>query len=472
MKKPIYRSLLPIMLLLFMPFDLYAAQFNGDSLSLFWGVPFIGILLSIALMPLFLPQLWHHHYGKIICGWTLLFLVSALFSFGLQSTIYLTAHAILEEYIPFILLLLALFTVSGGILVKSPMKSTPKFNVGLLALGTLLASIMGTTGAAMLMIRPLIRANRERQYTVHTIIFFIFLVANIGGGLTPLGDPPLFIGFLKGVSFSWTVQHMLLPVWLTTAILLAIYYMIDRHYFCRQYGKLATTMTAKSKEPTKVYGINNLLLLVAIIANVLVSGIWQSSISFTILGAHITLSNLIRDLFFIVITLISIRITPKQVRAGNEFNWDPLIEVAKLFIGIFITIVPMLAILRAGNNGALASLVSLVNTSQGEPINGMYFWFTGLLSGFLDNAPTYLVFFNLAGGDAPMLMTTLTNTLLAISMGSVFMGALSYIGNAPNFMVKNIASQNNIAMPGFFGYMKWSVAILIPVFIVNHLIFF
>ena len=297
-------------------------------------------------------------------------------------------------------------------------------------------------------------------------------MANIGGGLTPLGDPPLFIGFLKGVSFSWTVKHMLLPVWLTTVILLAIYYMIDRHYFCRQYGKLSTTMTAKSKEPTKIYGINNLLLLVAIIANVLVSGIWQSSISFTILGAHITLSNLIRDLFFILITLISIRITPKQVRAGNEFNWDPLIEVAKLFIGIFITIVPMLAILRAGNNGALASLVSLVNTSQGEPINGMYFWFTGLLSGFLDNAPTYLVFFNLAGGDAPMLMTTLTNTLLAISMGSVFMGALSYIGNAPNFMVKNIASQNNIAMPGFFGYMKWSMAILIPVFIVNHLIFF
>ena len=450
-------------------FQLHASEFNGQALSLYWAIPFVGILLSIAFCPLFLARLWHHHYGKIVAIWTFLFLGSALFSFGLTTTIELTVHAIIEEYIPFMLLLLTLFTVSGGILIKSDKICTPKSNVILLAVGVVFASIMGTTGAAMLMIRPLLRANRQRQYAVHTIIFFIFLVANIGGGLTPLGDPPLFIGFLKGVDFFWTVKHMLLPVVLTSGLLLIIYYFIDRYYYVKQYGVINNTIRT---EPVKLYGLKNLVLLVAIIASVLLSGVWHSSLYFTLLGSQIALQNLVRDALFIAITLISIVITPKQVRAGNEFNWDPIKEVAKLFIGIFITIVPVLAILRAGDQGALVSMVSMVTSEHGTPINSMYFWLSGLLSGFLDNAPTYLVFFNLASGNATTLMTAYADTLLAISMGSVFMGALSYIGNAPNFMVKSIATQHKINMPSFFGYMKWSIGILIPIFIIDNLVFF
>lgn len=473
MKNHFYLFFIPLITLLLVPFELYAADFDGRDLSLLWGLPFVCVLLSIALFPLLLPRLWHHHYGKVITFWTLLFLIFALLSFGFQTTINLTVHAILEEYIPFILLLLALFTVSGGILIKSEVVSTPKLNVSLLMIGTVLASIMGTTGAAMLMIRPLIRANRHRQHRVHIIIFFIFLVANIGGGLTPLGDPPLFIGFLKGVDFFWTVKHMFLPVLLTSILLLIIFYFIDCHYYRLQGSNpLNNDATAKPTEPLKIYGLKNIVLLLAIVGSVLLSGVWQSNISLTILGSTISLPNAVRDGLFIAIIIISMMITPKQVRAGNEFNWDPIIEVAKLFIGIFITIAPVLAILRASSNGALASLVSLVTNADGGPIDSMYFWLSGLLSGFLDNAPTYLVFFNLASGEAAILMTTLEKTLLAISMGSVFMGALTYIGNAPNFMVKSIASQHKITMPSFFGYMKWSIGILIPIFIINNVIFF
>lgn len=470
--KKLFSHITVLCLFLFMPCISYAAEFSGEHLSLWWGVPFVGILLSIALFPLFMARLWHHHYGKIIAIWTSLFIIAALMTFGFELTVQITAHAILEEYIPFILLLLALFTVSGGILIKSDVQSTPKLNVCLLALGTLLASIMGTTGAAMLMIRPLIRANRNRQHRVHIIVFFIFLVANIGGGLTPLGDPPLFIGFLKGVDFFWTVKHMLLPVILTSVLLLIIFYFIDKHYYSLQPKIASSESSSNTESSLKIYGLKNIVLLLAIVGSVLLSGIWQSDQSITLLGSHITLPNLVRDGLFIAITLISLVITPKQVRAGNEFNWEPILEVSKLFIGIFITIAPVLAILRASHDGALAPVVSLVTDKQGLPINTMYFWLSGVLSGFLDNAPTYLVFFNLASGDPLILMTTLEKTLLAISMGSVFMGALTYIGNAPNFMVKSIASQNKIAMPSFFGYMKWSIGILIPIFVINSALFF
>ncbi|WP_392560628.1 sodium:proton antiporter [Orbus mooreae] len=459
-----------LILFCFLPNEVYAANFDASSLSLGWGIPFAGILLSIALFPLFAPTIWHHHYGKIIFVWTLLFAVPFTITFGLDTITYIVAHAVLEEYIPFILLLLALFTVSGGILVKGNLKGTPKFNVALLAIGTVLASIMGTTGAAMLMIRPIIRANDNRKHQVHIIIFFIFLVANIGGGLTPLGDPPLFIGFLKGIDFIWTLQHMLLPVLLTSILLLVVFYFIDNYYYQSQNEILERDPTPD--KGIKIYGKQNFILLIAVIITVLLSGVWQPNINISLFGTNLALQNIIRDILFLVITFISLFITPKQIRSANQFNWEPILEVAKLFIGIFITIVPVLAILRMGNEGSLSSLVSLVSDNNGSPINLMYFWLTGLLSGFLDNAPTYLVFFNLASGDAATLMGPLEKTLLAISMGSVFMGALTYIGNAPNFMVKSIASQNNIKMPSFFGYMKWSIGILIPVFIVNSIVFF
>ena len=451
-----------------------AADLNGSTLNLLWGLPFAMILLSIALGPLFFSHIWHHHYGKITAVWTLLFLIPFSLVFGTSVGIHTVAHALIEEYIPFILLLLALYTISGGILVWGDLNGTPKLNTALLAVGTALASIMGTTGAAMLMIRPLLKANQTRVHRVHIVIFFIFLVANIGGGLTPLGDPPLFLGFLKGVDFMWTVKHMLAPVLISTAVLLAAFYFIDNRFFKQE--RIAQDTPAQQEKPEKIaiFGKWNFLLLTGVVGAVLMSGLWKPEHpGFEILGSHYALQNLVRDVILITLTAVSMAITPKQVRAGNEFNFEPIAEVGKLFLGIFITIFPVLSILKAGEAGALGGVVSLVHDTAGHPINTMYFWMSGILSAFLDNAPTYLVFFNMAGGDAQALMTgPLFHSLLAVSMGSVFMGALTYIGNAPNFMVKAIAEQRGVPMPTFFGYMMWSVAFLIPVFIVHTLVFF
>ena len=431
-----------------------AADLNGSTLNLLWGLPFAMILMSIALGPLFFSYIWHHHFGKITAFWTLSFLIPFSLIFGAEAGIRTVVHALIEEYIPFILLLLALYTISGGIFVGGNLRGTPKLNTALLAVGTSLASIMGTTGAAMLMIRPLLKANQTRTRRVHIVIFFIFLVANIGGGLTPLGDPPLFLGFLKGVDFMWTVKHMLAPVLISAILLLTAFYFIDNRLFKQDVAEQSKATQQQLPEKITIFGKWNFLGL-------------------EILGSHYALQNLARDLVLIILTAISIIITPKQVRAGNEFNFDPIAEVGKLFLGIFITIFPVLSILKAGEAGALGGVVSLVHDAGGNPVDTMYFWMSGILSSFLDNAPTYLVFFNMAGGDAHALMTgPLFHSLLAVSMGSVFMGALTYIGNAPNFMVKAIAEQRGIPMPTFFGYMAWSVAFLVPIFILHTFIFF
>ena len=465
---------LPLFSLILFPASVCAADLDGANLNLLWGLPFALILLSIALGPLFFSHTWHHHYGKITAVWTLLFLIPFSLVFGASAGIHTVAHALIEEYIPFILLLLALYTISGGIFVGGNLRGTPKLNTALLAVGTALASIMGTTGAAMLMIRPLLKANQTRVHRVHIVIFFIFLVANIGGGLTPLGDPPLFLGFLKGVDFMWTVKHMLAPVLISTAVLLTAFYFIDNRFFKQE--SIAQDTPAQQEKPEKIaiFGKWNFLLLAGVVSAVLMSGLWKPEHpGFEILGSRYALQNLVRDVILITLTAVSMAITPKQVRAGNEFNFEPIAEVGKLFLGIFITIFPVLSILKAGEAGALGGVVSLVHDTAGHPINTMYFWMSGILSAFLDNAPTYLVFFNMAGGDAQALMTgPLFHSLLAVSMGSVFMGALTYIGNAPNFMVKAIAEQRGVPMPTFFGYMMWSVAFLIPVFIVHTLVFF
>ncbi|AYC30958.1 sodium:proton antiporter [Pseudomonas cavernae] len=447
-----------------------AAEIDGASLSLAWALPFVGILLSIALLPIFAARLWHQHFGKITALWALAVLLPFAASFGGQATAALLAHALLAEYLPFILLLFALYTISGGILVGGNLHGSPRLNTGLLAIGTLLASLMGTTGAAMLLIRPLLRANDNRKHRVHVVVFFIFLVANVGGGLTPLGDPPLFLGFLKGVDFLWTVEHMALPVLLLSAALLALFYAIDSYYYRREDELQAHDPSPDS--PLKLYGQANFLLLAGVIGAVLLSGLWKPGIGFDVLGTPVELQNLVRDGLLLGLALLSLALTPKQVRAGNEFSWGPIVEVGKLFAGIFICIAPAIAILRAGSQGQLAGLVGLVTAADGAPINALYFWLSGALSSFLDNAPTYLVFFNLAAGDAQTLMQQLPGTLLAISMGSVFMGAMTYIGNAPNFMVKAIAEQRGVRMPSFFGYMLWSGAILLPLFALLSLGFF
>ena len=446
-----------------------APHLDGGQLSLVWIVPFVGILLSIALFPLLAAEFWHHHFGKVSAFWAFAFLIPFLIAFGWELTLFEVLHVALLEYIPFIILLLSLFTVAGGIRLTGRLVGSPAVNTGILLLGTVLASWMGTTGAAMLLIRPIIRANAWRRHKVHTMVFFIFLVANVGGSLTPLGDPPLFLGFLKGVDFFWPTTAMLVPMLLVSIILLALYFVVDSVLYRRE---AQTPPDDGSDEALGIAGGVNFLLLACVVGAVLMSGIWRPHIGFEIFHVHVELQNLCRDVGLLAIAYASWLVTEKANREANGFSWFPIIEVGKLFAGIFLTIVPAIAILRAGTSGALEPVVSMVTGQDGQPVEAMYFWLTGILSSFLDNAPTYLVFFNTAGGDAETLMGPLSGTLLAISAGAVFMGANTYIGNAPNFMVRAICEERGIRMPSFFGFMAWSVAILMPIFVLVTLIFF
>lgn len=448
-----------------------AAELDGRTLGPGWAIPFAGMLLSIAVLPLVAMKLWHHHYGKIAVAWAALVLVPLAVTFGPVAAVNTALHTLVGEYIPFIIFIGTLYVVAGGIYVRGNLHGTPGLNTGLLAIGAVLASLMGTTGAAMLLIRPLIRANDNRRHRVHTIVFFIFIVANIGGSLTPLGDPPLFLGFLKGVSFFWTMEHMWRPMLLALAVLLPLYFVIDSVLYRRDVAAgLKRDPTPDS--PMRIEGGLNFLWLALVVIAVLVSGLWKPGIDVPVLGQSVPLQGLIRDVVFLAIAAASLKFTTRATRQANEFGWAPIAEVAKLFFGIFLTMAPVLLMLKAGEQGAFASLVRLTNDAQGQPDNVMYFWLSGALSSFLDNAPTYLVFFNLAGGDPQYLMTTLAPTLTAISCGAVFMGANTYIGNAPNFMVKAIAEERGIKMPSFFGYMLWSGLVLLPLFSLMTVLFF
>ena len=445
----------------------HQAEEIGKELGGLWVVPFVCMLLSIAIFPLAAPHFWHHHFGKVSTFWALAFLVPFTVQFGASLALYEVVHTLLLEYIPFIILLFALFTISGGVCLTGSLVGKPVVNVVILAIGTVLASWMGTTGAAMLLIRPLLRANAHRKFKVHTVVFFIFLVANIGGSLTPLGDPPLFLGFLKGVSFFWTTVHMFLPMLFMAVILLALYFVVDTMLFAKE-GKPVPPNAGTEK--LRLEGSSNLVLLLGVVGGVLMSGMWKPHVEFDVYHVHVELPNLTRDVLLLLLAYISLKTTAISTRQKNEFDWFPIVEVAKLFAGIFISMIPAIAILRAGADGALSGIIALVTDANGEPVNAMYFWLTGVLSSFLDNAPTYLVFFNTAGGDAVYLMEHV-ETLLAISAGAVFMGANTYIGNAPNFMVRSIAESGGVKMPSFFGYMAWSVGILVPCFILVTLLF-
>ncbi|MGH8713119.1 MAG: sodium:proton antiporter [Casimicrobiaceae bacterium] len=451
----------------------YGAEYllNGGALSPLWVVPFAGILLSIAVAPLTAPAFWHHHFGKATAFWTLAFLIPFTINYGIDLATREVAHTLLLEYVPFIVLLLALFTVSGGVHISGNLHGSPALNTGLLAAGTALASVMGTTGAAMLMIRPLLRANDSRRHRAHVVVFFIFLVANIGGALTPLGDPPLFLGFLKGIDFFWTTRAMLWPTLTASAILLALFYCVDRHMFVRE-GPRWRLPDPTPDAPIRVEGRINFVLLGLILGCVLWSGLWKSGLTVDVYGVTLQLENVLRDISLIALAWASWRLTPPRSRRANHFSWAPILEVAKLFAGIFLTIIPAIAMLRAGNDGALAPLLALVSGPGGQPNDAHYFLLTGALSSFLDNAPTYLVFFSLAGGDPAVLMGPLATTLTAISAGAVFMGANTYIGNAPNFMVKSIAEARGVRMPSFFSYLGWSLLVLSPIYALLTFAFF
>lgn len=453
----------------------------GQLLPLWSVLPFTGMLLSIALCPILTPHFWHLHYGKATFFWALSFALPFLYYFP-GTAMHEILHIFFVDYVPFIILLWGLFTIAGGIVITGSFSGTPLVNTLLLFIGTMLASWVGTTGASMIMIRPLLKANKTRQNKAHTVCFFIFLVANIGGSLTPLGDPPLFLGFLHQVPFFWVTRALLPHLLLTTAILLTIFFALDSFYFLREGAPEITQEPEKGKKVFfKLEGGYNLVLLAGVVGMVVTSGCWEAG-TCTVRGVGLEWQNLARDGVIIILGILSLIVTPQKLRQANDFNWGPITEVAKLFAGIFMTIIPVLAILKTGLAGPLAGLVVLIK----EPLH--YYWVTGILSSFLDNAPTYLTFFQMALGrlglSEAMVPSALAagaatanpafiSFLTAVSCGAVFMGANTYIGNAPNFMVYSIAKECGVKMPSFFGYIfKYSLPILIPVFIVVGLVFF
>jgi Na+/H+ antiporter NhaD/arsenite permease-like protein len=401
----------------------------GDTLPLWTVSPFAVQLLAIALTPLVAPQWWARHYGKVSL---VLGLPVAVF-FLVAAPVQL-AHT-LYEYLDFILLLGTLFIIAGGIMVRGTFPPTPWVNATFLGLGAALANLIGTTGASMLLVRPLLRANARRPNHAHVVIFFIFLVSNIGGALTPLGDPPLFLGYLEGVPFFWTLH--LWPQWLlAVGLVLATFLVLDLWHWRHE---------ARHPKEELRFGIGGTL-------------------NFVLLGgvvAAVFLRSPLRETLMAVMAVLSLRLTPPEIRAENGFTFGPIIEVATLFAGIFLTMMPALSILEA--RGAHAGLR--------EP--WQFFWTTGALSSFLDNAPTYLTFLSTARGlGLPAEVGGLPAHLLAaVSLGAVFMGANTYIGNGPNFMVKAIAEENGVRMPSFLGYMVYSGAVLVPVFIIVTLVF-
>jgi Na+/H+ antiporter NhaD/arsenite permease-like protein len=425
----------------------------GADLPLWSVAPFALMLLGIAALPLLAPRLWERHAFKAALS-AVLGVPVAIWMATFQP--WAVVHAA-REYLAFIILLGALFVIAGGIVLRGTLAGTPGLNAGLLAIGAVLASFVGTTGASVLLVRPLLRANSVRRRTTHVVVFFIFVVSNAGGLLTPLGDPPLFLGFLRGVPFWWTLR--LLPQWLfVNGVLLLVFYVVDSTIFRGE--DLATPgdldkVAVAHEVPLSVAGKRNALFLAGVAAVLLASG-W------------LRLPAWVQGLGMLAMAALSLATTPRGLRRENGFSWGPIVEVAVLFAGIFATMIPALEVLNARGAGLGLS----------EP--WQFFWASGLLSSFLDNAPTYLTFATAASGllglDATNLAQLLAHPrgpalLAAVSLGSVLMGANTYVGNGPNFMVKAIAEANGVRMPGFLGYMAYSAVTLVPIFVAVTLLF-
>lgn len=534
---------------------------------IYYGIPFIALLLGIATLPIVLkPHTWEKSMPFFVAACCLALLVPFGINFGGAELAYNVLHSVLE-YLSFIALIFSLYSTAGGIVIEGAGNGTPMTSALLLGLGAALASIVGTTGASMLLVRPLLRSVKDRKYNAHAFIFFIFLVSNIGGALTPIGDPPVFLGFLMGIDFFYFLTNLILHWLFTVSIVLVIFLVLDTVLYNREMthrsiakvdeeselgskraqanwdklraavanSQIALLSLPKDKEgldgdggsqstvslaslpelpaehkPETVEqvaakewhklrliirvihamkpglsrgdrfamrGWPNAAAMMLIIGLVVTSGYLNKAFpdaGFVVMHspsipdgkAFWSFFNLGRDVLLLAIGVISWLATPKRLRRDNNFSWMPFYEVAVLFIGIFIALQPILLMFGAGIDGALGFLVSAVNTPT------EYFWATGGLASFLDNAPTFLVFFNLAGGDAEYLMGAGSATLKAITIGAVFMGANTYIGNAPNLLVLNVAKENGIKMPGFFGYMLWSLGILGPIYVLITVVFF
>jgi Na+/H+ antiporter NhaD/arsenite permease-like protein len=437
--------------------------------SLVWGAPFLGLLLSIALAPLVAPRVWHRHYGKLTAFWSLALLVPDAVLRGAAPTGAALLDTALLEYLPFALLLGSLFVIAGGLRLTGTPRGAPGVNTAMLAIGTLLASVIGTPGAAMLMIRPLIRANRHRRHSAHVFVFVILLVANVGGALTPLGNPPLFLGFLSGVPFFWPLTHLWAPTLLAAAGLLVSFYALDSYTFRR--GRRAKPPVPAEIEKLGIDGVVNLPLLALVMGAVLLRTFWHPDLSLPLAGLRWNAAAIAADALFAAAALASLALTTPQTRRRNDFAWEPMIEVAVLFAGIFITLIPVTAMIAAGAHGPAAPLFQRLMPG-GVARDALFYWVTGLLSAILDNAPSYLVLLQVAGKDGAAVAAAAPHTLAAISIGAVFFGALTYIGNAPNLLIRGIAESHGIRMPRFFAYIGWASLCLLPWLLLVQLVFF
>lgn len=476
--KKIYMTLTALLCAVLLPMTACAEGMEEAAAvpPLWLCVPFAGLLLCIAVLPLVRAHWWEHHQPHAVIFWSLLFIIpfAALYGFGAAAETVL--ECIVNDYLTFIVLLFGLFCVTGNITLRGDLAGSPRINVGLLLFGTLLSSWVGTTGASMLMVRPVIKMNSWRRRKRHIMVFFIFLISNIGGCLTPIGDPPLLMGFMRGVPFFWSL-HLFPVLVLNVAVLLFVFYHLDMRAYRKDIAEGRKPDISKPGTEVKIDGLHNLVFLAAIVGAVLLSGTLPGMPAFQDAEGHVlgirllgevtlTWPALIEMAIILVSAFLSFRTTPADVRRANHFTWGAIKEVATLFIGIFITMQPALMILK--------SVGGSLGLTEPAPV----FWVTGLLSSFLDNTPTYLVFLTTVGslgfteGIATTLGTIPVQMLLAISCGAVFMGANTYIGNAPNFMVKSISDENGVHMPSFFGYILWSLLFLVPVFFLDMLIFF
>lgn len=473
-------SLLSVVFAMFLacPVSVWAAESGSETAAVpVWlCIPFAGLLLCIAIMPLVKGEWWEAHQPLVVALWILVMAIPFALVYGTGKTVETVLECTVNDYLTFIVLLFGLFCVSGNITMEGDFAGSPRVNVGLLVLGTFLSSCIGTTGASMLMVRPVIKMNSWRKRKGHIMVFFIFLVSNMGGVLTPIGDPPLLMGFMRGVPFFWSL-HLFPVLIFNMVILLFIFYHLDKRMYRKDIAEGRKPDISRPGTQFRIDGLHNIIFLLMIVGAVILSGVlpgmkaFQDSAGNT-LGIHIfgevTLSfpAIIEIVIILAAAGLSFKTTPKDVRTRNHFTWGAIKEVAVLFIGIFITMQPALMLLRqVGPNLGLDQPYQL-------------FWATGALSSFLDNTPTYLVFLTTAGtlgftsGISTSLGTVPVNLLSAISCGAVFMGANTYIGNAPNFMVKSISDENGVNMPSFFRYMLWSLTFLIPVFILDMLVFF
>ena len=429
-----------------------------------WGLPFAGMLLSVALVPVVAPRFWARRMGLVVLGWVAALVLPEMIVSGPGPALGGAWHVVLTEYLPFVTLLAAMYAVGGGVLIQGGPWGTPGGNTLLLGVATLCAGVVGPVAVSMVLIHPLLRANAHRTGKVHLVVFFIVLVCNVGGLTTPLGNPPLYIGLLQGVPLLWPMRA-LWPVWVVMAgPLLLAFWLIDRHVAARSGAAPAVLRL-------HVRGWGHLAMLGLLVGMVAVQSRWRPG-EIVVLGAEIGLERMLGIAAGALVAVTAAVSAPVAVRRGNMFGWGPMVEVAKIFAGIFLTITPVLGMMAAGPDGAMGGVLKLAGEGAGGASPVAYFWLSGMLSAVLDNAPTYYLFFTMAGGDAGRLTAGEATALMAMSAGSVCFGALTYIGNAPNMMVRGVAAHRGVRMPGFFGYMLYASALLLPVFGVVTVLFF